>query len=118
MIEVFETTETHGSEVAAARNKQLMRNAERRRLNRDRKRYAAIALEHNMRRAADKMADRKLAQRANPEQHATQSPESGRPTPASVSGVGVFPTAEKKPPASVAAETGETVAAGKEAATA
>jgi hypothetical protein len=40
MVECIEVGQTYGPEVAAPRSKHLMRNTERRRLNRDRKRYA------------------------------------------------------------------------------
>ena len=93
-VEIVEITETCGSDAAARRSKQLDRNWERRQLNRDRKRYAAIALEHNMRRAADRMAEGKLAERAKPED-----------------------LAAKKPPVSATSEASEVVA-GKEATTA
>jgi hypothetical protein len=78
MVEVVEVSQTYGPEVAAARSKQLMRNTERRHVNRERKRYAAIALEKNMRRAAEIMAERKLAERATHEESAAGKP----PTPA------------------------------------
>lgn len=68
MIEYLETSETYGPEVAAVRNKQLLRNADRRRLNRERKRYQAVAIEKNMLRAAEKMAARILDQRAKDNQ--------------------------------------------------
>jgi hypothetical protein len=64
MVEVVEVAQIRGSDAAALRGKQLSRNSERRRLNRDRKRYAAIALEHNLRCAAERMAEQKLAERA------------------------------------------------------
>ena len=62
MVEIVEETETFGPDVAAIRSKQLVRNTERRRLNRERKRYEAIALERNMRRAVEIMTQRKLAE--------------------------------------------------------
>ena len=74
MVEVVEVSENYGPEVAAARSKQLMRNTERRRINRERKRYAAIAMEKNMRRAAEIMAQCKLAERATPDESAAGKP--------------------------------------------
>jgi hypothetical protein len=100
MVEVVEVTETYGPEVAAVRSRQLMRNTERRRLNREHKRYEAIALEKNMRRAADLIAERKLAERAKQEVSAAN--EAGAPplSPSVGDRVGSVST-PKKPAASV-----------------
>jgi hypothetical protein len=100
MVEVVEVSATHGSDAAAARSKQLERNRERRRLNRDGKRYAAIALEHNLRLAAARMAELKLAERAKAQ---GAKEESGGPTPAFVAAVGVARDSAKKPPSAAAA---------------
>jgi len=78
-VELVEVSQTSGPDAAAARSKQLLRNSERRRLTRDRKRYSAIALEHNLRRAADLLADRKLAERASPDQ--PDAPAAHTPSP-------------------------------------
>lgn len=78
-VEMFETSQTLGPDAAAARHKQLMRNRERRHLNRERKRYEAIALEKNMRRAAEIIAERKLAERAKQEAE-SPTPPSPEPT--------------------------------------
>jgi hypothetical protein len=114
-VEILEVCETLGSDAAAVRGKQLDSNRQRRQLRNDRKRYVAIALERNLRRAADLMAERKLAERAAQQSPAAQIPDSGCPIPPSVGGVGVSPDTVKKPVAS--AVTGDTVAA-KEATTA
>ena len=59
-IEILEVAETYGSE-AARRGSQLSRNRQRRLQTSNRKRYAAIALERNLRLAAEKLAQQKLA---------------------------------------------------------
>ncbi len=63
-VEVVEVYERLGDKAAAARSRQLERNRQRRLLRTERKRYEAVALERNLRRAADIMAERKLAERA------------------------------------------------------
>lgn len=60
-VEIIEVSETLGSDAAALRARQLERNRQRRELRTDRKRYAARAQELNIRRAADILAQRKLA---------------------------------------------------------
>jgi hypothetical protein len=142
MVEIVEVSQTHGSDAAAHRSKQLMRNSERRRINRDRKRYAAVAMEKNLSLAANCLAERKLAEQSlasasnvPPPKELTLSEQfdalaareaaakklltptaaHGCPTPASFAGVGVSSPSGKKPPAS--AEVGEPVAT-KEAITA
>jgi hypothetical protein len=84
MVEVVEVTDNFGPDVAAIRSRQLMRNKERRRLNSQRKRYEAIALERNMRRGAELMAQRLVAERSRQEERVAKkegapplSPESG-----------------------------------------
>ena len=52
--------ETQGDEAVGLRDKQQQHNRQRRELRTDRKRYAAIALEKNMRLAAERLAERKL----------------------------------------------------------
>jgi hypothetical protein len=91
-VEVFDVLETQGSDASRRRAKQLAYNRQRRQQHDNRKRYTAIALEHNLRLAAEKLAERKLADRE-----------------------ALAKLAAKKPSASV--ETGETFVA-KEAATA
>ena len=91
-VEMLETSQALGPDAAAARYKQLMRNRERRHLNRERRRFEAIALEKNMRRAAEILAERKLAERAKQ--------ETACPTPPSVSGIGPASDSSKKPAAS------------------
>jgi hypothetical protein len=94
MVEVLEVAEALGSDAAALRGKQLERNRQRRQLRTDRKRYAAVAMEKNLRLAAEKLAERKLADREALEK-----------------------LAAKKPSAAVSVESSESFAA-KEAATA
>ena len=60
-IEILEVAETYGSDAAARRGSQLSRNRQRRQQTSNRKRYAAIALERNLRLAAEKLAQQKLA---------------------------------------------------------
>ena len=60
-IEILEVAETYGSDAAARRGGQLSRNCQRRLQTSNRKRYAAIALERNLRLAAEKLAQQKLA---------------------------------------------------------
>ena len=113
-IELREVFETGGEAALVARHKQQQRNQRRRQVAVGRKRYAAIALEKNMHLAAERLAERKLAERA-------AQKDLGCPIPPSVVRGGSFPTdnhdaAAKKPPAS-AAITGETIAT-KEVATA
>jgi hypothetical protein len=60
-IEILEVAETYGSDAAARRGGQLSRNRQRRLQTSNRKRYAAIALERNLRLAAEKLAQQKLA---------------------------------------------------------
>jgi hypothetical protein len=52
---------TQGDEALAERYKQQQHNRQRRQIRTDRKRYAAIALERNLRLAAERLAERKLA---------------------------------------------------------
>jgi hypothetical protein len=92
MVEVLVVAETLGSDAAALRGKQVERNRQRRQLRTDCKRYAAVAMQKNLRLAAEKLAERKLSEKQAQEK-----------------------LAAKKPSASV--ETGETFAA-KEADTA
>ena len=105
-VELDEIRRTQGSEASAARSTEMMRNERRRRFRTERKRYAKIAAQINLQRAADKLAERKLA--------VQKAASEGCPIPPSVGGVGLFPDTTRKPVAS--AEPGETVATNKEAA--
>ena len=96
-VEMYETSRELGPDAAAARYKQLQLNRGRRQLIRDRKRYEAIAIEKNMRRAAEIMAERKLAERAEQERIAATKQEAVCPTPPSVVGVGPASDSQKKP---------------------
>jgi hypothetical protein len=64
LAELREIQETQGMDAATARYKQQQRNRHRREVVVGRKRYAAIALEKNMRLAAERLAEQKLAERA------------------------------------------------------
>jgi hypothetical protein len=91
-VEIVEVSETLGSDAAALRGNRLERNWQRRQLRSDRKRYAARALELNMRRAADRMAERKLAaQKLATEKLAAQGAQDQDSSGTSATG--------KKPPA-------------------
>ncbi len=109
LAELHEIRETQGMDAAIERYKQQQRNQHRRHVAAGRKRYAAIALEKNLRLAADQLAERKLVERA-----AQQAAAEGCSIPPSIGGAGPFPDSSKKPVASAA---GETLAA-KEVATA
>jgi hypothetical protein len=100
MVEIYEVAETKGADAAARRGNQLERNRQRRQLTADRKRYAAIALEKNMRVAAEKLAEQKLAER-----DAQLAAPEGCPVPPSVGGVAPVPDTAKKPVASTTSET-------------
>jgi hypothetical protein len=78
-VEVVELYEKYGDDLAGVRSKQLERNRQRRELRNERKRYEAIALERNMRRAAELMAERLVAERSKQDELTTKKP------PASVS---------------------------------
>ena len=100
-VEIIEVLETYGSDAAARRGGQLSRNKQRRLQTSNHKRYAAIALEKNMRIAAEMLAQRKLAERAARAAQPTAEKENvGCPIPPSFGGVGTFPDATRKPAAS------------------
>lgn len=90
LAELHEIQATQGMDAAIERYKQQQRNHRRREVAVGRKRYAAIALEKNLRIAAERLAERKLA-----EKQAQQD------------------LAARKPPASVASS--DTIAAKEEA---
>jgi hypothetical protein len=78
-VEIYEVSQTEGSDAAARRGNQLSRNRQRRQQHSDRKRFAAIALDRNMRLAAERLAAEKLAaEKAAAQQEAPQTaqPES------------------------------------------
>jgi hypothetical protein len=108
LAELHEIQATQGIEAAVERYKQQQRNRQRRQFSFDRKRYGAIAMEKNMRLAAEKMAERKLAEKAaaTPTFGSATLPASGWPIPPVGGGVGTFPDTDKKPVASVSG-TGE-----------
>ncbi len=111
-----EILNSQGQDAMVACYKQQQRNNTRRHVNTARKRYAAVALESNLRLAAERIAERKLAERE--EQKALKEQKAiGCPIPPSVGGVGVSSGVARKPAASAAATSGETIAT-KEAATA
>ncbi len=113
-VELVEISQTQGVDAAARRSGQLERNRRLRQLRHDRKRYAAVALEKNMRLAAEKLAEQKLAaQRATETAPAAGCPVQGRE--AALGGSSPDPSAATKKP--VASTTGD-AAAEKEATTA
>jgi len=63
LAELREIQATLGTDARVDRYKQQQRNQRRRYHNTSRKRYAAIALEKNLRLAAERLAERKLAER-------------------------------------------------------
>jgi hypothetical protein len=75
-VEVFDVLETQGSDASRRRAKQLAHNRQRRQQHDNRKRYTAIALEHNLRLAAEKLAERKLAEQQARESLAAKKPAS------------------------------------------
>jgi len=94
-VESDEVRRTQGDDASLARSTQMLRNQRRRRFRSERKRYAAIAARINLYRAAEKLAQRKLAE------NEAQAKLDAR-----------------RPPASVSASTGETVSISMEATTA
>jgi len=62
LAELREIQATLGTDARVDRYKQQQRNQRRRYHNTSRKRYAAIALEKNLRLAAERLAERKLAE--------------------------------------------------------
>ncbi len=80
LAELREVYATQGSEAAGACHKRQQQNRQRRYRNTDRKRYAAIALERNLRLAAEKLAERKLAtERAAAQKNGTEPIETKKP---------------------------------------
>jgi hypothetical protein len=73
LAELREVYATQGSEAAGACHKRQQHNRQRRPMNTARNRYAAIALERNLRLAAERLAERKLAERAVPQAQETDS---------------------------------------------
>ena len=91
LAELREIQANQGIEAAAERYKQQQRNRQRRQVAVGRKRYAAIALEKNMRLAAERLAEQKLAaEKATAQKEAAQGAQPE--------------TLAKKPPSSVAAD--------------
>jgi hypothetical protein len=83
MVEIVEVSQTQGEDAAAIRAGQLQRNRHRRELVQNRKRYAKIALQHNLRRAAEKLAQQKLAaQKASAQNASPASDAAAKKAPA------------------------------------
>jgi len=74
LAELREIEATLGTDAMVDRYKQQQRNQRRRYINTSRKRYAAIALETNLRLAAERLAERKLAERDAQAAAATKKP--------------------------------------------
>jgi hypothetical protein len=62
-LEIRDVTNTQGSDAAQVRCNQLERNRARRNLRNSRKRYADIALRLNLKQAAERLAESKLAEK-------------------------------------------------------
>jgi hypothetical protein len=90
-VEVYEVLQTEGSDAAARRGNQLSRNRQRRQQHSDRKRFAAIALQKNLRLAADRLAEQKLAEKQAQEMLAAEPAAQARPDQSEM----------KKPPTSI-----------------
>ncbi len=73
MLEINDVYSTQGPDAATVRMNQLDRNRHRRQLRSEHKRYAALALDRNMRIAAKKLA---AAQQPQPETPTRKSPAS------------------------------------------
>ena len=96
MVEILEISEAHGSDPAALRGSQLERNRHRRQLRTDRKRFAQMALQHNLRIAAERMVAEKLAAaKASPEAPPVAAPTGKKPPTAAVAGTEI-PAEEAK----------------------
>jgi hypothetical protein len=74
LAELREIKATQGMDAVTDRYKQQQRNQHRRRINTSRKRFAAIALEKNMRLAAERLAERKFAEKQAQEKLAAKKP--------------------------------------------
>src|SRR5271166_2851029 len=82
MVEVREVADTLGADAAARRGNQLERNRQRRELRSNRKRFADLAMQHNIRIAAEKLAQQKLAAEKAAAQAANVEPASTKKPPA------------------------------------
>ena len=69
-VELDEVRRTQGDAAVLARSAQMRRNERRRQVRSERKRYAEVAAQINLRRAAEHLADRKLAERNAQEKQA------------------------------------------------
>ena len=76
LAELREIQRTQGDEAMVIRYKQQQRNRHRRHIVTSRKRFAAIALEKNMRIAAERLAEQKLAAKKPPVSVSAESAES------------------------------------------
>ncbi len=79
LAELREIQATQGMDAATESYKQQQRNRHRRHIVTSRKRYAAIALEKNMRIAAERLAEQKIAERAAPQDVESEPIETKRP---------------------------------------
>jgi len=93
LAELREIQATQGDEAMGIRYQQQQRNRRRRHIVTSRKRYAAIALEKNMRLAAERLAEQKLSERAS----AQPAAQEGCPIPPSFGGVGLSSDTTRKP---------------------
>jgi hypothetical protein len=84
LAELREIQRTQGNEAMVNRYKQQQHNRRRRHIVTSRKRYAAIALEKNMRLAAERLAERKLAERAAAKNVEPETIETRKPPPGTI----------------------------------
>ena len=85
LAELREIQATQGNDAVAERYKQQQRNRQRRHVRTDRKRYAAIALEKNLRLAAERLAEQKLAERAAAQNVEPETIETRKPPASAIS---------------------------------
>ncbi len=83
LAELREVYEHQGADAAGACHKRQQQNRQRRYFNTERKRYAAIALEKNLRLAAERLAERKLAERTTEAKTETSGSDTSPKKPAS-----------------------------------
>ncbi len=84
LAELREVYESQGSEAAGACHKRQQHNRQRRHSNTARKRYTAIALERNLHLAAERLAERKLAEKVAAAQTPQADPSDAKKSPRSV----------------------------------
>jgi hypothetical protein len=86
LAELREVYQTQGVDAMGACHKRQQHNRQRRSMNTARKRYAAIALERNLRLAAEKLAERKLAAQQAVAQNASPASDAAGKKPHAAAG--------------------------------